>query len=52
MKLYERKKKLLSLTTREYNKKKMNVDIGLHEEFQEMRKKISNQQAKILKLKT
>lgn len=30
----------------------MKVDIGLEEELQEMRKKISNQQAKILKLKS
>lgn len=30
----------------------MKVDIGLEEELQEMRKKIANQQAKILKLKS
>jgi hypothetical protein len=52
MNLYNKKKRLLELITEEYNSKNFNVDIGLLEEFQELRKTIEIQYSKIQKLKT
>lgn len=51
MQLHTRKRELLQLLSQEHNTRDFNVDIGLMEEFQELRRTIQHQQAKIEKLR-
>ena len=50
--LSEKKKELLAVVMESFNKQEAEIDIGLTEEFDELRKVIASQQEKIEALKT